>query len=42
MVQSQAKLALVDEKLDKVEHLRPIAEELEVSMAALAIAWAAK
>ena len=41
-LQGLARQMLMDDKLAKVDALRPIAEELGVSMAALAIAWAAK
>ena len=41
-LQNLANRKLVDEVLDRVEELRPIARELECTLAQLALAWAAK
>ena len=41
-VQGLKKKSLVDETLNKVEELKAIAKELDVSLAQMALAWVAK
>ncbi len=38
-VQNMGKTSLVEEKLSKVDALKPIAEELDCSLAQLSLAW---